>query len=235
MSEISPKIKGILFDLDGTLVDSEIVAWKVILEVFGNRGINLRPETGRLIAGVKWKLAIEKVIEYHSPQVSRAFQENDPIRNMDVQLLHDEVMRRYREELHRNPHFVPGAVDAVQDLSKQFPLAIVSGSVRDDISWALKKLGIYDCFQFILGAEDYKKSKPDPEGYSKGIRKLSLSPAEVLVFEDSEPGIQSALSAGTWVTAISSTNHFGQKQEHAHRIIKDLTEVNSNWVNRFKP
>jgi beta-phosphoglucomutase-like phosphatase (HAD superfamily) len=110
----------------------------------------------------------------------------------------------------------------------------VSGSAREEIQYALKKLGIHQHFQFILGAEDYVRSKPEPDGYIEAMGALGLEPSKVLVFEDSQAGIRSARSAGTWVAAVTSTNYTGQDQSEAHLKIKDFVGINADWVKSLK-
>ncbi|MGZ3687945.1 MAG: HAD family hydrolase, partial [Bdellovibrionota bacterium] len=110
---------------------------------------------------------------------------------------------------------------------------LVSGSHRSEILWALDKLQIRSHFQVILGAEDYPRSKPAPDGYEKALKTLAVKPNRSLVFEDSTAGIRSARDAGTWVVAITGTNHFKQDTSEAHHWIPDLREVNVDWISKI--
>jgi HAD superfamily hydrolase (TIGR01509 family) len=140
------------------------------------------------------------------------------------------MLDRYASELKRDLPVVKGSVAAVRALSDAFPLALVSGSHRREIQFALSSLGILDCFRFYLGAEDYPRSKPAPDGYLLAIERLAVDARATLIFEDSEPGIASALASGGKVVAITGTNHFSQKNDHAHHHVVDLTGVDPDWV-----
>jgi beta-phosphoglucomutase-like phosphatase (HAD superfamily) len=87
----------------------------------------------------------------------------------------------------------------------------------------MSTIGILDCFQFFLGAEDYARSKPSPEGYQAAFVRLGVQPHEVLIFEDSEAGITSALAAGARVIAVTGAGHSGRLAEKAHAQIRDFT------------
>jgi len=143
------------------------------------------------------------------------------------------IMARYRARLENELIAVPGSQDAVRALSTRFPLAVVSGSSRDDIKWTLNKIGVFDCFRFILGAEDYERSKPEPDGYLKALEILKIEPQHILVFEDSLAGIAAARAAGLSVVAISGTNHFFQDISGAHAQIRDLAGINPDWVQKL--
>jgi HAD superfamily hydrolase (TIGR01509 family) len=143
------------------------------------------------------------------------------------------LIKRYQTEIQKKLHLVPGGAQAVQALAPYYSLALVSGSFRREIMWALNYMGIQDCFQVILGAEDYAKSKPAPDGYQKALQRLGRTPQEVLVFEDSTPGIVSAKAVGLWVVAITGTNHFNQDHFLADEKIEDLLGVDQKWVECF--
>jgi HAD superfamily hydrolase (TIGR01509 family) len=139
-------------------------------------------------------------------------------------------MAKYRQTLAERLDHVPGSVAAVRSLAGKFRLGLVSGSGRAEILWALDQLHILPHFEVILGAEDYPHSKPAPDGYLKALQMLGGEQSRTLVFEDSLAGIQSARSAGMWVVAVTSTNHYKQDNSAAHLHIPDLTPVTAEWV-----
>lgn len=211
------EIKVILFDLDGTIVDTEPAAARAVAECFAEWGISLSLQDARVVAGRTWNEAFSFLFKRYSVPVSH-------------QEASTEMLSRYRNALANELCVVPGSVQAVHSLSQCYRLGLVSGSWKSEVLWVLDKLKIRQCFEVILGAEDYNKSKPEPDGYLKALEVLEVDSSSGLVFEDSEPGIKSALSAGLRVVAITSTNHFGHDISQAHFQIKDLTEVNPQWV-----
>ncbi|MBC7659296.1 MAG: HAD family phosphatase [Chitinophagaceae bacterium] len=78
----------------------------------------------------------------------------------------------------------------------KLPMAVVSGSPRASVEKTLRQLGLWEFFDIIVGAEDAKLGKPNPEPYLTAARLLNVEPKSCLVFEDAEPGIESARAAG---------------------------------------
>lgn len=214
-------INTIFFDLDGTLIDTEASAAQAIRLCFADWGITVSETDSSYVTGRTWAAAFSYLFsKYPLP--------------LPPEQATEAMMRKYRETLETELVVVPGAVSAVRSLSEaSYPLALISGSGRQEILWALRKLGILEHFRVVLGAEDYPRSKPEPDGYLKALNLLGASPERVLVFEDSQAGIASARAAGLWVVAITGTNHFAQDTSHAHRHIPDLSVINEKWVAEF--
>ena len=215
-----PSIKCILFDFDGTLVDTEPSAVKATQESFRKWKIELDPNDAARVTGVTWNSAFEFLFRKYSIPVSK-----NEARKV--------ILETYRKETEKNLVIVPGCIQAVQSLSQAYSIGLVSGSDRADILRILGQLGIIDCFQVVLGAEDYPTSKPAPDGYLKAASLLHTSPKECLVFEDSGPGILSARNAGMWVVAITSTNHFSFDLSQAHFKVQDLSLVDPKWISNL--
>ena len=78
----------------------------------------------------------------------------------------------------------------------KIPMAVVSGSPRASVEKTLRQLSLWEYFEVIVGAEDCKQGKPNPEPFLTAARLLNVEPATCLVFEDAEPGIESARAAG---------------------------------------
>ena len=211
------KIKAVVFDMDGTLVDTETVASKAITEVCASWGVNVQPKDAAEVAGKKWEVAFDLI--YSRYQFPVAKEEAGKI-----------IIEHFRKKTAENLPTIPGAAEAVKLFASRGPIALVSGSHRREIFFALDKLGVRDLFSEILGAEDYAQSKPSPDGYLKCFKNLGVTGKEVLIFEDSLPGIQSAVSSGAIVAAITSTNYFGHDQSAAHLRIKNLLEVTPAWI-----
>lgn len=214
-------IEIILFDMDGTLVDTEKAASKIVHEVFRDWNLQVQPEDAQYVTGRRWDVVFDYLsARYPVPMVGDA--------------LHEHVLSRYREALKASLPQVPGAVQAVKNLSEEYPLALVSGSNRSEIFWILEQLGIRDRFKTILGAEDYLRSKPAPDGYLKAMQILGKQGKPGLVFEDSEAGITSAKLADLVVAAVTCCNHFNQDLSQAHHHISDFTGVDREWVKKLK-
>jgi HAD superfamily hydrolase (TIGR01509 family) len=211
------KIEAILFDLDGTLVDTEPAAARAVQECFTEWGIELAASDAQFVTGRTWATVFEYLFSKYRV----------PIPEKQAGEL---MLERYRKAIETDLVLVPGSVQAVNLLSKDFPLALVTGSNRSEVDWILGKLGIRHHFKTVLCAEDYPKSKPAPDGYDQALKILGKSANRTLIFEDSEAGIASGRAVGAWVIAITGTNHFNQNTEKAHEAIADLSGVSSAWI-----
>jgi beta-phosphoglucomutase-like phosphatase (HAD superfamily) len=119
-----------------------------------------------------------------------------------------------------------GAAELVRGLAGEVPLAIASGARGDEVDAILRGVGLRDAFVAIVGAEDAPRTKPDPAPYLEALRRLAgrsngLPPADCLAFEDSMPGIASALAAGLKVVGVANSCPADQLQA-AHRVVDSL-------------
>ncbi len=182
-------IEGVIFDLDGVLLDSEHVWDEVREQLARERGGRWHERAQREMMGMsslEWS-------RYMHDEIGLS----DPPEEISA-----EVVRRlealYREQLPA----MPGAREAVERLAEHWPLALASSSNRELIVLALELLGVADRFQAIVSSEEVARGKPAPDVYLEAARRLSVSPARAAAVEDSHNGIRSAKAAGMRVIAI---------------------------------
>jgi len=216
-------IHAILFDLDGTIIDSELVAFKAILDCYDQWGVKINKADASSVAGKKWEVAFRLLFQKYVMPLSE-------------EQASQMILKRYKERMQKEISVVEGVLEAIRYFAEEekLKLALVSGSMRDDILWALAKLNVMDHFQIILGAEDYPQSKPAPDGYEKAMGILQVNPENCLVFEDSLAGIASGKAAGAKVVAITSTNHFQQNLSAADYAMKDFSSVDKKWFQELQ-
>jgi len=210
-------IQTLFFDLDGTLIDTEMAASQAIHSSFEEWGIKLQSDDAHFITGRTWQKAFDFLFNKYPIPVS-ALEAGE------------QMLERYRQCLKENLIEVPGASDCVKRLAEVYPLALISGSHRSEIFFALDQLEILSHFKVILGAEDYAQSKPAPDGFLKALDLMNAKAETTLVFEDSEAGVASALAAGLKTCVITSTNHFGVNTSGGHYFLPDLRPVDVAWV-----
>jgi sugar-phosphatase len=177
-------VHAVLFDLDGTLVDSEIhtdTAIRVVAERHGIHGFSLPHTETR---GRTWDHA------------ARVMRERTGI-GIDVAPLAAELLA-YWMEIAADVKPVPGSPEAIREASRSLKLAVVSSSPKPVIDTFLARLGIDDCIapSARIGGDEVARSKPDPEGFLKGAHALGAEPSASLVFEDSNAGLLAARAAG---------------------------------------
>jgi HAD superfamily hydrolase (TIGR01509 family) len=187
-------IEGVVFDLDGLLLDSEQV-WDAAREQLAKE------------RGGRWhENAQRDMMGMSSPEWSRYMHDKIGLPEPPEEI-NREVVRRleviYRERL----PVIPGACDAVERIASRWPLAIASSSNRELIDLALELLGVAGLFRATVSSEEVASGKPAPDVYLEAARRLGIEPANAAAVEDSHNGISAAKTAGMRVVAIPNT-HF---------------------------
>ncbi len=177
-------IRAALFDLDGTLVDSEIhtdTAIRIVAERHGVPDFSLPHFDTR---GRTWEHAAGVMRERAGLAIG-------------TEALADELLSLWIE-LADEVTPVPGAPEAIREAARHMALGVVSSSPRVVIDRFLDKLAISGEIgpQARIGGDAVRASKPDPDGFLQGARALGVPPADCLVFEDSRAGLLAARAAG---------------------------------------
>ncbi|MFI2378339.1 HAD family hydrolase [Streptomyces sp. NPDC018964] len=124
---------------------------------------------------------------------------------------------------------VDGAVELLHRLQRAgVPLGVVTSGPREYAESALTTLGTLRLLDVLVTADDVSRGKPDPEGYSAACSALNVDPSQAIVFEDAPAGILAARRAGIFCVALTTT-HEAEDLTEADVIIKDLTDV--RWPN----
>src|SRR5688572_6402606 len=108
-------IKTVFFDMDGTLVDTELAAAKAVEARFARWNHQVRPEDAQYVTGRTWEMAVEFLFRKYPPPIP-------PVEALQ------ELLKAYRSAIETALVEVPGARECVRDLAREFPLALVSGS-----------------------------------------------------------------------------------------------------------
>lgn len=212
-------IRGFLFDLDGTLVDSEReTAEAMARALLRGQGIAIEQYDRDFIIGRSW-VAIYDSLAARYPQL--AWSRAETIAN--TAMLRDEVFAELGITV------LPGA-RSVLGWTRDRPRALVTGSSRAEVTQVLPLIGPEAAFPVIVAAEDVTRSKPAPDGYRAAVAALGLPPAECLVIEDSVAGIEAGRAAGCIVVACRAGNFAGWDQTGAHRVIDTLEELTPELV-----
>jgi len=216
---------AVLLDLDGTLVDSESVHAEAIARYMQTRGVELDERERTFVIGHAWQEI------YAELRVAERL--GDDLAALQAGTVAARALLREEGIALR---VLDGAVELVATLTTlEIPTAIVSGSCRAEIAEALELLGIEEHLRMYLGAEDYPRGKPAPDGYLAAAEQLAVMPARCLVFEDSEAGIDSGLAAGMRVVATAAANrpHGAagyQDQRRAHRVVPGLHGIDREFL-----
>ena len=208
--------KGILFDFDGTLVDSETFHFRSARDLFKKDfGVEIdMTYYNQKLAGIPLSKSSPDVIkELKLPttpeEITAAF----------------DVHTRKMLETEAVP-LMPHALEAIRFFEDQgCQLGIVTGSGRRDVSLTLRRLGLFDRFEVLVTNDEVQQVKPHAEPYLKGVEGLNLDKEEIVVFEDSPNGMTSALNAGLTCIGVQRESILSQRMTHVHKLFKGFEEV----------
>ena len=174
-------IKGLIFDMDGLILDTETISNKLLIDIFSKYDINLNEEIISKTIGLEKKKAMKVFEEYLG--------DNIPIK--DIINLHKKVVNDYLEK-----NGVPvklGLIDLLNYLDEEkIKKVVATSSYRKVAENVLIRANVYNRFDDIICGDEIKESKPSPDIFLKALEKLNLSADEVIVLEDSRMGILAA-------------------------------------------
>jgi beta-phosphoglucomutase-like phosphatase (HAD superfamily) len=221
-------IRGVIFDFDGVLVDSESAHFEAFRRVLAEEveGEVTQAEYDEHYLGYDDHTCVRRALELRGraalPDV--------------VSDLVDRKWQAYDEGLSTIPFF-EGAEDLVLALyAASIPLAIASGSHRNEIESILRARGLLPCFRGVISADDVVNFKPHPEPYLRSRALLGAidSPAGVVAIEDSPTGMASARAAGLRVIAVTNSRP-REKLGLAHHVVDSLAELSTDDIARMCP
>lgn len=176
-----PGTAALLFDCDGTLVDTMALHRIVWHQIFGRYGFEITDEWWEEYANVAVGPFVRAVI----PDADDA---------LAMQLL-DEGNQLFLEALHLLEP-IEHVVEIAREFHGRLPMAVVTGGFRDVIVPSLDTVGITALFDPIVTADDVVDSKPAPDLYLRAMAILGVEPGQCVAYEDSEIGMASARAAG---------------------------------------
>lgn len=186
-------IRGIVFDLDGVLINSTACHRAAFEKVFESYGILEFDYSS--YAGCRTRDVIEDVFR-------RAGLRTNP---ETVAQAASEKSRLAREFLCAEKPLADGCTSILAGLALRYRLALATSGSRQSAQFFLDQAGCRGLFQSVLSSDEVINSKPHPEIYLRTIEKLEIEPAECVVVEDSMAGIEAAHAAGAMVVGITGT------------------------------
>jgi HAD superfamily hydrolase (TIGR01509 family) len=182
-------IEGVVFDLDGVILDSEEL-WNEVREGLARE------------RGGRWsERATTDMMGMSSTEWSRYMHEVVGLKEPPEEINREVVRGMLAHYAQRLP-LIDGAVDAVRRMAAGWPLGLASSSNRELIDRALEVSGLAPHFRVTVSSEEVERGKPAPDVYREAARRLVIAPTRCVAIEDSSGGIRSAQAAGMWVVAI---------------------------------
>ena len=214
-------ISAVIFDCDGVLVDSEVLAHEVEIDVLGAAGLHYDAQEFRTrFMGLSDKAFFEALEADGLKRLGRSV----------ISEIREPLELRYAQAMEERLVEIPHALRAIQSVAQA--KAVASSSTKLRLKLKLQKVGHWDHFApHIYSAEAVARSKPAPDLFLYAADALGIDPAHCLVIEDSENGIQAAKAAGMRVWGFVGGSHNDKRSCEAvsnagvERVIDDWRQA----------
>jgi HAD superfamily hydrolase (TIGR01509 family) len=187
-------LKAVIFDLDGTLTDSDRVHFQVFKEIFAPLGIALDPALYReKISGRQNAAVVADFFPDLSVEAGETF-------SADKEAAFRTLARDVLKPL-------PGLLDLLAQIQHQgLAAAVVTNAPRENAAFMLEVLELSEAFDPVILGDDLPRGKPDPLPYQTALDQLGIVASEAIAFEDSRPGIRAAVGAGILTVGLMTTH-----------------------------
>jgi HAD superfamily hydrolase (TIGR01509 family) len=207
-------VKGLIFDFDGLILDTELPVYQSWQEIYRSYGLNLPFEEYAKCIG----------------STNIIF---DPLAHLARQLAFEidgRILRQRQQErelqLLAGQAILPGVEKILSEAKKRsLPCAIASSSDRHWIEWNLERIGLKPYFSVVITADEVKHVKPHPDLFLEALAGLHRKPEEVIGFEDSPNGIAAAKSAGIWIIGIPNPLTRQLDLSRADRVYNSMADI----------
>lgn len=210
------KVKAVLFDFDGVIMDTEN-QYTVFWDEQGRKFLN-KEHYGNAIKG-------QTLVQIYEKDFAGKRAEQEQV---------SEALSRFEEKM--SYEYIPGVQAFIAELRAHgVKIAVVTSSTTDKMQNVYRAHPDFATqFDEILTAERFSRSKPDPDCFLLGMKLFESSPDSTVVFEDSFHGLQAGRASGAFTIGLATTNPREAILPKADRVINDFTEINYEKVLNFK-
>ncbi|MFQ5846045.1 MAG: HAD family hydrolase [Candidatus Methylomirabilales bacterium] len=215
-------LRAIIFDFDGVIADTERFHFQALQRVLEEVRIPLSWEEY-----TQTYLAMDDKDCFHTALA----QHGRPVTPEVIEELSERKATYFFSVAASSVALFPGVEGIIRQAAQKYPLAIASGALRAEIEFIAGKVGLRECFQVVVAAEDVVKGKPDPEAYITALARLNrltsatpVKPSECLVIEDSRHGVAAATSAGMRCLAVANS-YPPEALTAAHLVVRSLEQI----------
>jgi pseudouridine 5'-phosphatase len=207
-----PPIRGVAFDLDGLLVNTEELYQHVGSELLRRRGRTFEADLLDRMMGRPQQVSLQIMIDWHGLTDT-------------IETLAGETREIFVDLLDTRLAPMPGAALLLEQMVQRgLPRGVATSSGPDFAHDVLSRVGLRDRFGFVLTSADVTHGKPHPEIYERAAERLGVAPAEMLVLEDSENGCRAAVASGAVVVAVPGGHSRRHDFTGAHFIAESLAD-----------
>jgi HAD superfamily hydrolase (TIGR01509 family) len=212
-------LEATLFDMDGLLIDSEILWHKAEVEIFGRLGVPMSASDGRSTKG----LFVNEVVEYWFGLY--------PWSGPSTGEVVEELLQRVGDLVESEGRLMPGALRAIDLASQHGSIALASSTPVELINRCLNHFHLVDRFVSIHSAQFEPYGKPHPGVFLTAAASLGIRPTRCLVFEDSSAGVLGAKAASMFVVAVPTPEDRDDPVfALANLVLHSLEELTPTWM-----
>lgn len=203
--------RGVLFDLDGVLIDSERLYYRAYSEVLAEFGVAVTPQ----VYGREW--------------ISSGMGPEYAVRTFGLPIPPEEVRARknpiYSRLLHEEVELMPGAREALERLAARFPLVLATNSRQGDVDMVLERFDLRRWFADVVTRGRYANPKPAPDAFVMAAAAIRLPTASCVVIEDAWKGVRAAHDAGCPVIGVPNEFTLEDDFSLCARVVGSLDDV----------
>jgi beta-phosphoglucomutase family hydrolase len=212
------KIKAVIFDMDGVIVDNHNYHFQAWMQFADKYGYELNEEIYREEFNGKTNRDLFRMIF------------DDPTDD-EIAEYSDEKESLYRELYYNDLRPHTGLLDFLSSLKRnRVRIALATSAPTENVDWVLDNLQLRPWFEVIVDGTEVENGKPDPEIYLTACSRLDLQPQNCLVFEDSFAGLESATEAECMTVAVATSHEAWELEGKSENVIHDFTEVRGIWM-----
>jgi len=207
------RLRGVIFDMDGVVVDSEPLSMTIIAEIIGEQGGQADPALLASLAGV----SLAEALTAAAARSGRA---------LDTAALHRSYRERYLPRLRACAAPTPGLTRLITALqAADVPIGLASSSSLAEITTVVRALRLGPAFAAMASADEVARPKPAPDVYRLATERLGAGPRGVIAIEDSATGVASASAAGLVCVGVRTAVTQGHDLGRVRLLVGSLEEL----------
>jgi HAD superfamily hydrolase (TIGR01509 family) len=217
-------VKAVVFDMDGLLVDSEVVYCEALTSQAAAMGYELPREVMNRMIGYAWAGSAQVLRDHFGA-------------DFDTERLRTGSIERFYDLAQAEIALKAGVLEILEYLDRAgLPRAIATSSRRADVEHHLSAHGLIERFDAVLAQGDYPRPKPNPDPYLKAAEALGVDPRDCLALEDSHNGVRAAAAAGMMTIMVPDMlDPTEEMHQLCIRIAADLHEVRELLERQSRP
>jgi sugar-phosphatase len=208
-----------LFDMDGLLINSEILWHEAEVEIFGELGVGIDRDGTRETKG----MYVAEVVQH--------WYDISPWRSPSRESVVAQILARVGDLVETKGTLMPGALRAIEMAEQRGAVGVASSTPRDLIERCLRHFVLLGRFSAIATAADEPFGKPHPGVFLTAARLLGVDPIQCLVFEDAAAGVLAAKAARMMCVAVPDKDDAGKVEfSLADKVLSSLEELSASWM-----